>query len=193
MNLPILKAIILSGLICCIQMPAKAQDKGKSELNIGAGMMASEDALSDAVILWFSALFNTHPDVKVPGASWSVTYKYHVSERLAVGGSSVLNPTSDRWIPDFPSDDRWKRRSLTTAGEATLYWVKGDNFQFYGTAGVGFFVKRSRFYNVQTETKFGTTFQASPVGLRMGKRVGVFMEIGYGYKGVFNGGLSMRF
>jgi hypothetical protein len=193
MNMPLFKTIILSGLICCIQMPAEAQDKGKSELNVGAGIMASEDALSDAVILWFSALFNTHQDVKIPGASWSVTYKYHVSERLAVGGSSVFNPISDRWIPDFSNDDRWKRRSLTTAGEATLFWAKGADFQFYGTAGVGFFVKRSSFYNVQTETKFGTTFQASPVGLRMGNRVGVFMEIGYGYKGVFNGGLSMRF
>jgi hypothetical protein len=193
MNLPLLKTIILSGFICCVPTQAEAQDKGKSELNIGAGIMASEDAVSDAVVLWFSALFNTRPDVKIPGASWSVTYKYHVSERLAVGASSVFNPTSDRWVPDFPNDDRWKRRSLATAGEATLFWAKGDNFQFYGTAGVGFFVKRSTFYDVQTETEFGTTFQASPVGLRMGNKVGVFMELGYGYKGVFNGGLSMRF
>jgi len=193
MSFPLLKTIILSGFICCAPTRAEAQDKGKSELNIAAGIMASEDALSDAVVLWLSALFNTRQDVKIPGASWSITYKYHVSERLAIGGSSVYNPTSDGWIPDFSNDDRWKRRSLSTTGEATLFWAKGKDFQFYGTAGVGFFVKRGTFYNVQTETDFGTTFQASPVGLRMGNKVGVFMELGYGYKGVFNGGLSMRF
>lgn len=193
MNFPLLKTIILSGLLSCIQMPACAQDKGKSELNIGAGIMASEDALSDALMLWISALFNEPKDVRVTQAAWSITYKYHVSERLAVGASSVYNPQPDRWIPDFATDDRWRRRSMTTVGEATLFWAKAKDFQFYGTGGAGFFVKQSSLYDTQTTNEFGLTFQVSPVGLRIGKRVGVFMELGYGYKGIFNGGLSIRF
>lgn len=195
MNFPQFKTIILSGLISCIQMSAKAQDKGKSELNIGAGIMASENAATDLVLLWGSAVFNNPQELRVTRASWSITYKYHVSERFAIGGSSVYNPTPDRWILgfDYDDDDQWKSRSLTTAAEATLFWVKGKDFQFYGTGGVGFFAKRRTLYDTQVETKWGTTFQATPVGLRMGNKVGVFMELGYGYKGVFNGGLSIRF
>lgn len=192
MNLPVLKTILLSGFIWYICIPAEAQDKGKSELNIGGGVMASENAFADAIVLLLSALINDPEDVTIPGAAWSLTYKYNLSERLALGGASVYNPSPDRWIPDFAINDRWKRRSLTTAGEATVYWTKQHAFQFYGTMGVGFFVKRKTFYEVQTETEFGYTFQASPVGLRIGNKVGVFMELGYGYKGVFNGGLSMR-
>lgn len=194
MNFPLLKTVILSTLICCLTKYSEAQDKGNSELNIGAGIMASEDAATDLVLLWGSAVFNTPREVKVTRAGWSVTYKYHVSERFAIGGSSVFNPTPDRWIEDFAyDDDRWKVRSLTTAAEATLFWVKRKDFQFYGTLGAGFFVKRRTLYDTQVETNFGTTFQASPVGLRMGNKFGVFMELGYGYKGVINGGLSMRF
>jgi hypothetical protein len=193
MSYPGHKIIILSSLICYAFLPAQAQDKGKEELNFGAGIMASENAFSDAIVLSLSALFNDPEEVRIVGAVWALTYKYHVSEKLAVGGSSVYNPSPDKWIPDFFRDDRWKRRSLTTAGEVTLFWVKRRGFQFYGTAGVGFFVKRKTLYEMQTETDFGSTFQVSPVGLRMGEKVGLFMEMGYGYKGVLNGGLSMRF
>lgn len=193
MNFLLTKTIILCGVMCCVFAPSKAQDRGKQELNVGAGILTSENALSDAVILWISALINEPKDVRVTGAAWSVSYKYHVSERLAVGGSSVYNPSADQWIPDFVDDDRWKRRSLTTAGEATLFWIKQRGFQFYGAAGVGFFVKRSTFYETDVNTDFGYTFQASPVGLRIGDKAGIFLEMGYGYKGVLNGGLSVRF
>jgi hypothetical protein len=192
MNFPLLKNCIKFGIIYCLILPANAQDIGKSELNAGVGMMASENTFSDLGLLLISALFNEPQDVKVIGAAWSVTYKYHVSERLAVGGSSVFNTHSDQWIPYLFDDNRWRGRSLTTAGEATLYWVKRPGFQLYGSLGGGFFVKRSRFYELQTKTKLGLTFQASPVGLRIGNKAGIFMEMGFGYKGVLNGGMSVR-
>ena len=193
MNFTLLKTIILSSLIGSTTMRAGAQDKGKSEWNIGAGTMASEDAAGDLALLWISTLFNSPREVKATRVSWSVSYKYHVSERFAIGGSSVYNPTSDRWLEDFDyDDDRWKSRSLTTAAEATLFWQKGKDFQFYGMLGAAIIAKRRTFYDMQAETNFGTTFQATPVGLRMGNKVAVFMELGYGYKGIFNGGLSLR-
>jgi hypothetical protein len=37
------------------------------------------------------------------------------------------------------------------------------------------------------------TFQITPFGVRAGKQTGVFAEIGYGYKGIINLGLSSRF
>lgn len=192
MKIPLLKPIILSGLFLGSISLAHAQDKPSGELSFGAGLMASENAFVDAIILSLSALINDPEDVRIAGAAWSVTYKYHVSEKLAIGGSSVYNPFPDKWIPDFSSSDNWKRRSLTTAGEATLFWARQRGFQFYGTAGVGFFVKRKTLYEMQTDTDFGYTFQVSPVGLRLGNRVGAFMELGYGYKGVFIGGLSVK-
>ncbi|MGX5856072.1 hypothetical protein ACWKW6_20650 [Dyadobacter jiangsuensis] len=193
MNLTLLKTIILSSLINCTIMRAEAQDRGKSELNICAGTMASEDAASDLFLLWISTLFNNPREVKATRAAWSISYKYHVSERFAIGGSSVYNPASARWIEDFDyDDDPWKSSSLTTAGEATLFWVKGKDFQFYGMLGAAIIAKRRTLYDTQAETNWGTTFQAVPVGLRMGNKVALFMELGYGYKGIFNGGLSVR-
>lgn len=38
-----------------------------------------------------------------------------------------------------------------------------------------------------------TTTYIAPVGIRFGKDFGGFMEMGYGYKGMLNAGLSLRF
>lgn len=193
MNYSLLKTAIFAAVIWTAFSPVNAQDQGRAEINIGAGMMATENAFADAIILSLSALINDPEDVRVTGAAWSITYKYYVSEKIAVGGSSVYNPSPDQWIPDFSKNDEWKRRSLTTAGEVTYFWTKHRAFQFYANAGAGFFVKRKTLYEMQSETNFGYTFQVTPAGLRVGDQVGLFMELGYGYKGVFSGGLSMRF
>jgi len=74
MNFPLFKIMLLASLICCTFMPVEAQDKGKSELNIGGGIMASENAFADAIILLLSALINDPEDVTIPGAAWSMTY-----------------------------------------------------------------------------------------------------------------------
>ncbi|MBC7554460.1 MAG: hypothetical protein H7257_10820 [Taibaiella sp.] len=37
------------------------------------------------------------------------------------------------------------------------------------------------------------TFHYSPIGIRLGGRIGAFAELGFGYKGLVSGGLSFRF
>ncbi|MDZ7738042.1 MAG: hypothetical protein U5K32_03030 [Bacteroidales bacterium] len=36
-------------------------------------------------------------------------------------------------------------------------------------------------------------FQVSPLGFRLGKQIGAFAEIGFGYKGILNAGISAYF
>lgn len=193
MNFMTLKTAMLVCLHCLLIHPLQAQDKGKQELNVSGGMLPTEDAVSGTFALLFNLLLRTPEDMKFSGLAGSVTYKYHISERVALGGSTVYNARADQTLPDFLTDNRWKRRSVSNAGEITLFWVKQPVFQFYSTFGGGFFVRRSTFYESQTETNFGYTLQASPVGIRAGKKVAGFMEMGFGYKGLLNVGLSMRF
>lgn len=193
MNFTILKPAILLCLHCLLMHPLQAQDKGKEELNVAGGLLATEDAISGAFALLFNLVLRTPEDLKIAGVAGSITYKYHVSERLAVGGSTVYNARAEETLPDFFTDSRWRRRAVSNAGEITLFWAKQPAFQFYSTFGAGFFVRRSTFYEAQAKTNFGYTMQASPVGIRVGNKVAGFMEMGFGYKGFLNAGLSMRF
>ena len=36
-------------------------------------------------------------------------------------------------------------------------------------------------------------FQATPIGIRLGRQIAGFAELGFGYKGLISGGLAVRF
>jgi hypothetical protein len=47
--------------------------------------------------------------------------------------------------------------------------------------------------SVASQLYTNPTTQLTPIGLRAGKKTAAFVEIGYGYKGIANLGLSSRF
>lgn len=193
MNFLLLKIIFLTGIIGCMPGFALAQENGRNELRMGVGSWASENVIADIIALWASTVFDGEPTAaKIGGPAWSVSYKYHVARRLAIGGSSSYNPNVYSWLYDYEGDD-WKRRGLTTAGEVTVFWQRAREFEFYAMGGVGFSTIHSSYANLSTRTNFRYATQVTPIGLRMGTKVGAFIELGYGYKGIFNGGLSVRF
>lgn len=189
MNFPLFKTLVLSGLICCVPMQAKAQDEGKSEMNVTIGIYPVEDIVTTAFRLIVDDLFDAHGGMRADNPVFFVTYKYHISERFALGGTTGYNRDSKSW--DHYND--WQQRTVTSAMEATKYWTKLPGFDFYSTAGAGLFVRERTYYQSQKKTDIGTSIYFAPVGMRFGKDFGCFLEMGYGYKGILNGGLSVRF
>ncbi len=46
--------------------------------------------------------------------------------------------------------------------------------------------------SVVTTKSDGLRLQYTPIGIRLGGRIGAFAELGFGYKGLFNGGVSFK-
>ncbi|SDH33345.1 hypothetical protein SAMN04487996_13351 [Dyadobacter soli] len=191
MNFSLLKTVGICVLIFCARSPGCGQDKGKGEWNAAVGLYAVEDVATAAFQAFLDNLFGTHDEQHVSKPVVFVTYKYHISERFALGGTTGFNGNSKSW--DHYNRDGWRQRTMTSAMEGTLYWAKRPGFDFYSTAGAGFYLRERSYYETQKDTDAGPTMYLAPVGLRFGKDVGCFMEVGYGYKGIFNAGLSLRF
>jgi hypothetical protein len=68
--------------------------------------------------------------------------------------------------------------------------VKYNSTQLYDNDGWGW---GNLLEFPRPNTKFYPTVQFSPIAFKYGKKLGGFIELGFGYKGVFNGGLFYKF
>ena len=96
----------------------------------------------------------------------------------------------------------YDRRILTVAFELYYVYKSRKYCDFYTFLGTG--PSFTRFSNTAIpniiSAEAGTTsmrsdafnFHYSPIGMRVGGRVGGFIELGYGYKGLISGGVSVR-
>lgn len=99
----------------------------------------------------------------------------------------------------------YHKRSLSIAMEVRYYYLRRGPLRIYSMAGIGthFYQQLTSFnYNLngttvildsRDERTIGATYQVSPLGIRYGRRLGGFLEAGYGYKGIVNAGVALRF
>ncbi len=87
-----------------------------------------------------------------------------------------------------------KHLTFFTCFEPTFYLRKTENFQLYAMGGIGIMKSREEIMRThQNYTYRWLTMQLTPVGVRLGKKAGIFAEIGVGYKGLVNVGTSLQF
>lgn len=115
-----------------------------------------------------------------------------------------------------PSDGvsgRYDRHAYTFAAEATLIYIRQKYFRVSGFIGWGYSLAGTKYTfspNIQYQQYFyGTpnslvptnpytfnrgyySYQITPVSLRFGSTVAGFFDIGFGYKGIFSGGVTVR-
>ncbi|GLU50847.1 hypothetical protein [Dyadobacter frigoris] len=173
---------------------AQDEDKGKSQIAISAGILPTEDIANEMLVRFVDLFFPSHQHVSVDNVSVFGSYKYFVSEKIAIGGTIGYNSRAKPF-----NYDNWNRRYdgikvVTLAGEGSFYYLKGPNVGLYALGGMGCFIVTSGNYNnnYSDYTNFGLTLQLTPLGIRFGRKFGGFAEIGYGYKGLVNMGINLK-
>lgn len=188
-----MKTVILSALLLLSAITsAFAQDKGKSIIAFSYGLLPTEDIIADALRTRLNAFPGKHKSMRPEHGAISVSYKYHMTDKFALGGSSTYNPNADVNGYMFQNLRHNDRQTLTTTVEGTFFWLQRKHFQLYSLAGAGLFAKKIARDRQGSYTWYGHTMQVSPAGIRFGDGAGVFIEVGYGYKGFLNGGLSWK-
>ena len=129
------------------------------------------------------------------------TYRYNLLQRMSIGLTNGLD-LSDGDIIDYTGKPigTTKKVNLTIAAECKYKYLDKKIITLYGYLGVGYSILLSRNYftTVDPGLPFGDKIQnhfnmhITPIGMRLGKKVSGFLEIGLGYKGLLNAGVSLN-
>jgi len=194
------KIFITSAISLLISTAGHAQDSYRHDIQLSAGLWASEQAVLEGYINLFTVFFlrkTVTPYERSNGLYGS--YRYRITRRISAGlsaGMTLLNTEESLFGLSGTTGD-YRYVSALLAAEGQFHYIDRPEWSFYGIAGAGLGSTHER--NSRTTT--GTvekeryplvTIQVTPLGVRYGKTAGVFAELGYGYKGILNAGMSIR-
>jgi len=156
-------------------LSASFAQKGKAELSLAYGYYSS-------FTLYQGAPFNASTGTP------NINLRYYMTNRFTLGlGIGFEN---NRNYGSF----------LTFAPEATVAYMDMKDakvrVKIYGALAYGLTVFNDNNNNVGHDNQTGGKpwgFQFTPFGIRVGRKIAGFAEVGYGYKGLINAGLSYRF
>lgn len=202
------KSIIIIATGLMFSATVKAQT-GKHEIRIGYSE-GSSLKLKDEFLGGFA---NAIVSAIVPDANayvqkdnkqlgvFGVGYRNQITDRLKVGGDLGYMKSEQTLGPKAATtkntDDIKKTQHLFIAMPVIEYsYIKTPWLNFYGSAAAGVnIISSTERKNGQTakESKVGFAYQVSPAGLRVGKKLAGFAEVGYGNKGIVTAGISYGF
>lgn len=155
------------------------------------------DVLEDVLLIVITLGSFYKDDMTFTGAPF-LTYHYSGNSRFgfgpAVGGyqskGTLFNNITEEAVGPF------KETNIVAALEFDYRWIMKKSFQLYSGAGIGARFRKGTYTSLdetETYTKTLPTFHINALGFRFGGKVGFFGELGAGYKGVINLGLSAQF
>jgi hypothetical protein len=184
---------------------ASAQEAGVSstseyphhEFYVGAGVVNDNQVLSLAIDLTATLLtlgYAVQP-YKYTFITPSVGYKYWFNKRVGLGLHYAFDATSVKVIHHHEGnayESIHKRYFHTLAAEFGVNYVNKPVFQLYGNMGMGITLVNFSKNDLGLGKLPFFNMNIVPLGMRFGKDIAGFVEIGWGYKGILNAGLSVK-
>ncbi|MCW3121516.1 MAG: hypothetical protein JWQ38_1008 [Flavipsychrobacter sp.] len=165
-------------MICFI--PRSQAQKGKSELSIGYGRYSFYSFLN--VNLHYNAGHSNSSGTTV------FTYRYYVSKNTTLGMSIGYENISTwgsfvTFAPELTTSYLDTRNTMNT--RVRLYGLFSYGVSVFGDG-------LNRYGHVDESGPKPWAFQATPIGMRVGRQVAFYLEAGFGYKGILHGGVEIR-
>ena len=186
------------------QETQNTQSMPKHEVYAGVGLLSINQMipmLADAIGTIFTGGYLVQPG-DYSAFTPFVGYRHWFSNRFSLGGAFAFDVNSVKVYNGESSDNQMRevnRYFMTFALEPKFNYIYRPNFQLYGYLGLGATIVTFADANFNDGTKADISRvpyvngQLTPIGARFGKEFGGFVEIGVGYKGILNAGISYRF
>jgi hypothetical protein len=133
-------------------------------------------------------------EVKYTGVPF-LTYHYSANSRFGFGGA--IGGYSSRGVLQVGGADTgtFKEQNYIAAAELDYHWIMREGLQVYSGAGFGVRYRHGTYETTETDTlnRVLPTFHLNAIGVRFGRKVGFFFELGAGYKGILSGGINAQF
>lgn len=133
---------------------------------------------------------------------YEVGYRYRLSDQIKIGADiGYLNAEKVFKSTTGANKTQEVRKAnyLVFLPTAEFSYIKTPLLNFYGSGAAGaIFGRVQEVKNLTTGKTTGKNsvsfaYQVNPVGLRVGKRLGAFAELGFGYKGLATLGANFKF
>ena len=173
-----------------VHQSAKAQ-QATQDLKISYGF-APSPAVGAA---FWHQLFGSNGSLRTVGPV-GLEYTYHLSDRAALGVSGSYAQITYRETSGSTSASAVKRQSkyYTLLPQLQVYLGNKEKLEAYSAVALG--VSYERFTANQemdsSERNWIMAYQVTGMGIRTKARTAFSAEIGYGYKGILNLGISRR-
>lgn len=186
-----------------------SQSKGTSELNISLGAAtledfrtATESVANSLITVVISGDQLTHAD----GSSmmgYTASYNYAIQDQWMFGVALAYQNVEGKLLLNGSASGKSSSKVYSLGIETDYRYISKSNFQIYSGLGLGYAFGKTTFdlgNKLELKDKNNNnskinyfTFHVTAVGFRVGKKLAAFAELGFGYKGIINGGLSYQF
>jgi hypothetical protein len=192
-----LKPALVLLLVAVVASTAAFGQTRTHDLSLSFGVLSIDqmaDVLQDVltVVLSFGSFGKS--DASYTGVPF-LTYHYSANSRFGFGGA--IGTYSSKGTLQVLGEDAgtYKERNYIAAAELDYRWIMREGFQLYSGAGFGVRYRHGAYQTEGTETlnRVLPTFHINALGVRVGKRIAFFAELGAGYKGVLLAGINGQF
>ncbi len=193
--------LFVFALITFLPLTLFAQSlQGDQELSLSYGRKSGTEILKN---------FHDNPPTRDRGqfnSKVSTTGNYFITYRKAFTDKFLLGLTAgsesfayDKYYNENPYKTfiaHYNVNITTVAVESKVIYYNGKKLRLYGFAGLGarLYSEKSTpaqsFDGIGGKVFFNT--QATPLGISFGKKLSGFLEVGLGYKGLINAGVTYR-
>lgn len=169
----------------------------RHDISLSFGVLSIDqmaDILTDVVTVVLTLGSFEKTDAKYSVVPF-LTYHYSANSRFGFGGAIGTCSSSGTLRILGEDAGTYKERSTVVAVELDYRWIMREGFQLYSGAGFGVRYRHGAYQTEESDTvnKVLPTFHINALGVRIGKKVGFFAELGAGYKGVLSAGINGQF
>jgi hypothetical protein len=181
--------VVAFGTLLAASAPAQ---ETRHEVFAGIGDASLVFDLKDVAGTIFSFGVVSYED---PSGAFQITagYQNHFAPRWSAGVTGSW-ARADRDVLFLGTRvDQVERRLWTAIAEARFHWLTLPSVDLYSSLGAGGAWTTDRYELAGSHTDFDTALQLNVVGARVGRDLGAFAELGFGWHGIVKVGLSGRF
>ena len=120
-----------------------------------------------------------------------IGYTYFISKKVGVGIEAGYTSYASRYSNTGALE--FRNSFLVVMPHGEFYWARLRGVDFYSGIKVGACYIKTGDGDADTGNPLTMAFHITTIGVRVGKKLGFYMDSGAGFDGFINAGLSLRF
>lgn len=177
----------------------QAQEKGTSEIKASVGFATSTDLVNlvskPVIVLASGGTISYENGTYSP--AFGLTYSYAVKNNWTIIGDVFYQTQKEDLLVNKKPDGSIKSNFYTVGIGSNYRYLNKGLVQLYAGLAVAYTFQNDKYTsssaNIEDSKSNFFNFQATALGIRVGKELAASAELGFGYKGIANIGVSYSF